>query len=240
MNFVFLAAGKSSRMFKSLNKPKCLLKLGKTTLIEKLILNLKNFKLKKIHVVVGFKSNLIKKSLNKFKFLNFVYNKNYESKEMLYSMMLALKKIDDDIIFSYSDIIYNKNIIKKLMNKKKNMHLPVLNKWQDVWRMRNKKILKDAENLQTDGSNFLIKIGGKIKVIKSVKFQFMGIVFIPRSIRKKIIAIYKSLKNSDKMHVTEFLNILIKKNIKIKCVKYNNHWYEFDDINDYLNYKRNN
>ena len=38
---------------------------------------------------------------------------------MLYSMILALKKIEDDIIFSYSDIIYDANISKKLSNKKK-------------------------------------------------------------------------------------------------------------------------
>ncbi len=239
MNFVFLAAGKSSRMFKSLNKPKCLLKLGKKTLIEKLISNLKNFKLKKIHVVVGFKSNLIKKSLKKLKYLNFIYNKNYSNKEMLYSMILALRKINDDVIFSYSDIVYDKIIIKKLIDKKRHLHLPILAKWQKVWKKREKNILEDAENLQIDHSNNLIDIGGKIKVIKNVKYQFMGIVLIPKSIRKEIINIYESLKNNDKMHVTGFLNYLIKKKIKIKCVKYHNNWYEFDDIRDYLNYKKN-
>ncbi len=238
MNFVFLAAGKSSRMFKNFHKPKCLLKFENITLIERLLFNLKNLKLKKINVVVGFKSNLIKKSLNKFKFLNFIYNKNYANKEMLYSMILALRKIDDDIIFSYSDIIYNKTIIKKLLNKKKFLHLPVLYKWQKVWKKRKKNILKDAENLQIDNQNNLVDIGGKIKIIKNVKYQFMGIVFIPKSVRKKIIKVYESLKNSDKMHVTEFLNYLVKRKIKIKCIKYNKNWYEFDDINDYLNYKK--
>ena len=42
MNLVFLATGKSSRIFKIFKKPKCLLKIGNKTLIEKLISNFKN------------------------------------------------------------------------------------------------------------------------------------------------------------------------------------------------------
>ena len=89
MKCVLLAAGKSSRMFSALKKPKCLLEIENKTLIEKLILNLKGLKIKKIYIVVGFKSHLIKKSLNHLKFINFIHNKNYAKKEMLYSMILT-------------------------------------------------------------------------------------------------------------------------------------------------------
>ena len=37
---------------------------------------------------------------------------------MLHSMYLALKKYDDDILFSYSDIFYEAKIIKKFFFKK--------------------------------------------------------------------------------------------------------------------------
>ncbi len=239
MKCVLLAAGKSSRMFRTLKKPKCLLKIENKTLIEKLILNLRGLKIKKIYIVVGFKSHLIKKSLNHLKFLNFIHNNNYGKKEMLYSMILALKKIDDDIIFSYSDITYDKIIMKKLVNKRNNIYLPILSQWQKVWKKRKKNILGDAEDLKIDKRSNLIHIGGKIKNIKKVKYQFMGIVFIPKKIRKKIIELYETLKNNDKMHLTSFLNFLIKKNINIKCLKYHNNWYEFDDMDDYLNYIKN-
>ena len=38
------------------------------------------------------------------------------------------------------------------------------------------------------------------------------------------------------MHLLKFLNIIVKKSEQIRCIKYKNHWYEFDDMDDYFNY----
>ena len=65
MNIVFLAAGKSSRIYKEVGKPKCLLKINNQSIISNLLKNLKGLKIKKINIVVGFKSNLIKRELKK-------------------------------------------------------------------------------------------------------------------------------------------------------------------------------
>jgi phosphoenolpyruvate phosphomutase len=238
MNIVFLAAGKSSRIFKEVGKPKCLLKINKQSIILNLLKNLNGLKIKKINIVTGFKSNLIKKELYKTKKINFIYNKYYKSREMLYSLILALKKIDDDVIFSYTDIIYDKSIIKKLITKKNDIYLPILKNWKDVWIKRKKKIKLDAEDLQIDKNDNLKTIGKKITNISKVKYQFMGLVMINKENRKKIIQLYNLTKNNKKIHLTQFLNIIIKKKIDIKCLKYFKNWYEFDDINDYLNYKK--
>tara|TARA_B100001989_G_C24507069_1_gene448243 strand:- start:272 stop:994 length:723 start_codon:yes stop_codon:yes gene_type:complete len=238
MNIVFLAAGKSSRIFKEVKKPKCLLKINNQSIISNLIKNLKGLNIKKISVVVGFKSNLIKKELKKFREINFIYNKYYNSREMLYSLILALKKIDDDIIFSYTDVIYERDIIKKLISKKKEIYLPILKNWQKIWIKRKKKIKLDAEDLQIDKNNSLRNIGNKITNISKVKYQFMGILMINRENREKIIGLYNSIKNNKKIHLTQFLNLLIKKKLNVKCLKYEKSWYEFDDMDDYLNYKK--
>ena len=139
MNIVFLAAGKSSRIYNEVGKPKCLLKVNNQSIILNLLKNLKGLNFRKINIVVGFKSNLIKKELNKIKKINFIYNRYYRSREMLYSLILALKKIDDDIIFSYTDIIYDRSIIERLVSKKNNIYLPILKNWKDIWIKRKKK-----------------------------------------------------------------------------------------------------
>ena len=65
----------------------------------------------------------------------------------------------------------------------------------------------------------------------------MGLLFIPNSRRKEIISLYNQIKNKEKMHLTNFLNFIIKNDVKIKCIKYKKNWYEFDDIEDYNNYQ---
>ncbi len=238
MNIVFLAAGKSSRIYKEVGKPKCLLKINNQSIISNLLKNLKGLKIKKINIVTGFKSYLIKKELKKNKKINYIYNKYFNSREMLYSLILALKKIDDDIIFSYTDIIYDRSIIKKLISKKNNIYLPILKNWKNVWIKRKKEIKSDAEDLQIDKNSNLKTIGKKITNISKVKYQFMGLVMINKENKKEIIKLYNSTKNNKKIHLTEFLNLIVKKKMNIKCLKYLKNWYEFDDIDDYLNYKK--
>ena len=36
--------------------------------------------------------------------------------------------------------------------------------------------------------------------------------------------------------MTNFLNVLIKKDVRIKCIPYRGAWYEFDDMEDVQNF----
>ena len=40
------------------------------------------------------------------------------------------------------------------------------------------------------------------------------------------------------MHASNFLSYLLKKNFIINTIVENSKWYEFDDYEDYLNYKK--
>ena len=155
---------------------------------------------------------------------------------MVYSSMLALKKTNTDAIICYSDIIFHKLIFKKLIGSKyKDITIPYITNWKNVWKKRNKNIFEDAETFKIK-RNKLIEIGNKITTqnLKSVKGQFMGIVYLPKEKIGKIINEYKKVSN--KIQYTSFINSLIKMKIPIKIIKHNNYWYEFDDIDDLKNF----
>ena len=40
------------------------------------------------------------------------------------------------------------------------------------------------------------------------------------------------------MHTTSFIDYLVTKKQKIKCIVKNYNWYEFDDIEDLKNFKK--
>jgi len=239
MELVILAAGKGSRIFKSINRNKCLIKLNKKTLIEKIISNAKSLNLfNKIHVVVGYKKQNIINSL-KNEDVNFIYNKDYNKKEMLHSLKLGLKDCNEETIISYSDILYPKEVFKDINKKnKKEYLLPVLKNWKNIWKLRKKEIIDDCETLNYT-QNFLLKdIGEKINSKTQPKGQFMGIFFVPKNkIRRTINLINKNKKNK-KMHTTNFINHLVKQKEKIRCIVKSYKWYEFDDIEDLKNYQK--
>lgn len=239
MKICLLAAGKSSRIYKKIFKPKCLLKIDKQTIIQKLVKNFQNLNVKNISIVVGFKKEKIINNLKKFENIKFIFNKEYNRKDMLSSLVLFLKKNkNDDVIISYTDIIYNQKIIKKLITlKNKNITIPILYNWKKIWNIRKKKIKEDGETLKIDKSGNLKEIGKKIFDENQTKYQFMGIIYIPQKKINYILNIYKNL-DSDRMQTTSFLNHLLEKKIKVSSIKYKDFWFEFDDYEDFKSYKK--
>ena len=101
MQLIILAAGKSKRIYNKIKKNKCLIEVGGISLIEKIINDSAKY-FKKTNIITGFKSILIKNKLENKDNLNFLHNKDYYKTEMLHSLITGLKKINDDVVISYS------------------------------------------------------------------------------------------------------------------------------------------
>ena len=79
---------------------------------------------------------------------------------MLYSFFLGLEKIKDNLIFSYTDIFYDKKIIQRIIYSKRNNNeliIPILKNWEKIWKQRKENYLDDAEDLQLSKKNFFKK-----------------------------------------------------------------------------------
>ena len=89
MKLLLLAAGSGKRIFKKIQKNKCLIKVYDKTLIKNIVHNSNNIKnVKEINCVVGFRKKYILEELKKFN-INFIENKKFKSTDMLYSTYLG-------------------------------------------------------------------------------------------------------------------------------------------------------
>lgn len=229
MQLILLAAGRGSRLPKEFRtKPKCLVKLNSKSILDH---NKKFFqKFTDKITITGYKQNILKKITRKFGFRN-IFNKQYLSTNMVYSLFLARKKIKQDVVIIYGDVIFNPSVYN-LIKSKKNI-IPVKKNWLENWkkRMSIKKILIDAENLKVK-KDILIEIGTKIKN-SYPKYQFMGIVKLNKKSYFKSYNYFKTLRNK-KIDMTNFINLCIKnKIINLKIKKYEDYWFEIDTANDF-------
>tara|TARA_B100001057_G_scaffold500860_1_gene618338 strand:- start:3580 stop:4302 length:723 start_codon:yes stop_codon:yes gene_type:complete len=230
MQLIVLSAGRGSRLPKKFrNRPKCLVKLNSKPL---LLYNENFFKHFEDKIIVtGFKQKYLKKISEKIGFTN-VFNKKYSSTNMVYSLFLTKKKIKDDVVIVYGDIIFNDSVYE-LLKPKKNI-IPVNINWYKNWkkRMSMNNIFKDAENIVVKENN-LLEIGTKINKNKIPKYQFMGIVKLRKQTFLKCYDFFKKLNNK-KVDMTSFLNLCISNKImSLKVQKYKNYWYEIDSASDH-------
>ncbi len=232
---VILCAGRGRRF--NLKTPKCLLKIRNKALIEYCLKNFEKNKIKKNNIILatGYKENLIKDKIG-LKY-NFKKNKRYLTTNMVYTFFNAIKNIDDnqDVIISYSDIIYDDQDLKNLIKSKKDITTIVDFNWKKTWKKKG-KLLEDSETLKIKNKK-IIFIGKKTRNIKDIDGRFIGITKLSSHILKKLKIIYKihlkkSPKKFEKIDMTNFFNFLIQKKFSIFFTKSKNQWYEFDDQDD--------
>ena len=234
LNVVILAAGRGLRLNKLTQyKPKTLVKLNGKSIFDHLLDNFKYFELKKITSVLGYKKNFFRK----YK-INKIINKDWKKTNMVYSLFKAKNILEkSDSIICYSDIIFDKKIIKLLLkNTKQDISLPYNANWKKSWKDRYSKPLEDLETFKINKNNILMEIGCKPKKYSDIDGQYMGIFKIKKKAAKKMYTFYKSIRRNIriKLSMTEFLNLLVNKKIlKISVLKSKFEWHEIDTLKDF-------
>ena len=240
MKAVILCAGSGKRT--GLKYPKCLYKFkNQKSILEKNIrlLKKKKFKNSDIFIVTGFKSTLIK-NITKNKY-NYVYNKNYKTTNMVYSLNLYLKKNfkSSDILIIYSDIIFDEKCLSLIIKSKEKISTLVDNNWLKKWKLK-KNYQNDFEELLIE-NNEIVKLGKKTNNLENITGRFVGITKLTQSVLKDFNnskLLDKILLKNKKIDFTNFLMILIQMKYSVHSILKNLKWAEFDTLDDFKKFKK--
>ena len=130
MHLIILAAGRGSRLPKKFrSKPKCLSIVNNKSILNHNINFFKKFKKKTI--VSGYKSNLLI-NFSKENGFKLIVNREYRKTNMVHSLFLASKYINEDVVVCYGDIIFSSSIYKYLLES--NNLMPVNLNWFKTWK----------------------------------------------------------------------------------------------------------
>ncbi len=160
--------------------PKCLIKIGGKTIIERQIDILREEGVNDIYVVVGYMANkVIKKVGNK---ANFIFNEEYASTDNIYSLYLAKNFVKgSEFILLNGDAVFDKNIIRELLKRKGKDIAPIDSQYYDLEELKVK--IKDetiAEILPKNASRE-ISNGSTIGIFK---FSSLGSKLLFEEIKK--------------------------------------------------------
>ena len=237
MRAIILAAGEGKRLRPyTKNLPKSLVKIGDFTMLE---YQLDLFKKNNIEciVVAGYLHEKIEKITK-----NVIINENYASTNMLYTLFKAEHFFDDDLIISYGDIVYTEKTLKLLINDKNKISITIDKNWKKYWSKRYSNPLDDLETLVKE-DNLLIEIGNKPLNYDKIQGQYMGLIKISKSKLNEVVSIYRECKKSSKIktkdyknaYLTDFIQELIDRSIKVNTVEIEDPWVEIDSTDDFKN-----
>ena len=240
MQALMLAAGMGKRLGRyTKNATKCMVPVNGKTLIEYAIEALVKNNIKKMIIVVGYKSdvliNFINSKFNKDNLngmeIEFIENKVYDKTNNIYSLYMAKEKLcNDDTILLESDLIFKPEIISKLIESK-DENLAVVSPFES-W-MDGTCTLLDEHNCITgilDKSHFnWQETKDYFKTVNIYKFskEFSKEYYVP------FLEAYQKAfgKNEYYEQVLKVLSFLSASTLKGLVVS-GEDWYEIDDPAD--------
>jgi len=185
--------------------------------------------------------------------IRLIVNEQYEDTYILESIMKGLGEIENgkDILLVYSDIYFDSDVITKMIQKKSDFVIAVgpIRREKSGYKSLDlvsteKEPIKSDRFLSTDRKNHVRKIGTKLP-LKDAFYEFIGIAYLNSGIVKIFKEIYEDCKNKytgkpfhesytfEKASLTDFLQELVDRGIKIDTLEEKTGWMEIYSFEDY-------
>jgi len=239
-NVLILAAGYGSRLGSKYNfLPKCLLKIGKISLIQRVILNLIKLNFKEVTIATGYKSKSIKmelKNYHKKLKINYIHNKKYRTSGHGYTIYKCLDKklVTKDLMIIHGDIFFDLSIFDMCHSKiDKNLLLVdkkfKISTFDEMVITANYKKVKSIEKYHRN--------------LKNIKGEVVGINLWNKKFLRQYINFSKVLfkKEGIQFNWEQILNRMLYKDKKL-LINYkdigNKEWININYPNDYIYAKK--
>lgn len=229
------------------DRPLVMLDLHGKSLLQRNIELLNSLGLQDIYVIVG--PNAEKIDVEGIKLIK---KEDYEKTYLLSSIMSAKEHMDGKILVIFSDILFEKEIVEKLLKNDNDIVLVIDRDYKTATRRKKTKDLVVAKynpiigerSMSLMKNNPILKIGLNIPKDKA-NYEFIGmILFSKKGIQilkeeyKKIKEVYKTkpfyeAESINKAGLTDMIQYLIDKGYKISSVEVNTGWMEINNFEDY-------
>lgn len=244
MKAIILAAGQGTRLKKyTENLPKGMLSFMGKTIIERQIEMYRSCGISDIIVVRGFAAEKIQ-----YEGIRYYNNVDYANTNMVESFLAAKSEFDDDIIVSYSDILFEKTMLKRMMEAEANFVVAVDDNWKAYWEKRYGKVDFDTESLALDENDNIVELGLENPKLEDIDARYVGLLKFSQSGLRCIEEIMddaylhfedkpwkQSGKTVRKAYMTDLLEAIIESGHPVKAERFCNGWIEFDTNEDYEN-----
>lgn len=242
MKAIILAAGQGTRLKKyTENLPKGMLSFAGKTIIERQIEIYRRNGIQDIIIVRGYEADKIT-----YEDVKYYTNAEYNSTNMVESLLTARSELDDDTIVSYSDILFSDAMLKGMMNAKENFVVAVDKTWQEYWTMRYGRADFDTESLELNNAGNIVSLGLPDVSPDKIDARYVGILKFSKEGLAAILEIMnqnyeeylnKPWKQSGKTirqaYMTDLLQAVIEAGKDVKAQIFYHGWIEFDTNEDY-------
>lgn len=242
MKAIILAAGQGTRLKKyTQDLPKGMLEFMGKTIIQRQIELYRKCGIQDIIVVRGFAGNKIT-----YDGVKYYTNEDYVNTNMVESLLTAKEEFTDDVILSYSDILFSEEMLRSMIATSGDFLVAVDKDWKEYWQARYGKVDFDTESLAINAEGNITSLGLENPPLEEIDARYIGLLKFSRCGLKVIQSIMEKAHTLDadtpwqqsgkpvkKAYMTDLLQAIIEAAEKVQAVPFHHGWVEFDTNEDY-------
>ena len=253
MKAIIVAAGFEKQLLPLIKeKPKCLLDIKGKTILERQVEMLRAFGVQDIVVVRGYQKEQIR-----LPGIRYYDNDDYEETGELYSLFCAEEEMDGPFLFLYSDILFERSILEKLLSSPHDISLVVDRAWPEnsAAHPPHPVDLVITRNPPTPGRRFfslsegeepdhVLKIGQHLdprqahgEFVGLARFSTSGADLLRRAYRESSAAAgmkrFHEAGSIRRAAFTDLVQEMIHRGQPVACLDIYKGWIEVDTFEDY-------
>lgn len=228
MKAIVLAAGRGSRLGQSTSdRPKCLVRIGPRTLLERQVSALRAAGATEVGVVTGWCADAVRSTG-----LPTFHNPDWADTTMVSSLAAAREwLVAGPVLVSYGDIVYSAATARRLARATGPLAIAYDPDWETLWRSRFASPLDDAETFRLDDTGHLVDIGGRPENFAQVRGQYLGLLRWTPVAWSTVAALLDAEPDTD-LDMTALLRRLVRGGLRVRAVPVDGPWCEFDHPTD--------
>ena len=239
MKVIIIAAGTGARLGKEVSKlPKALLEVNGQTILSRQISILKKIGIEEVVVITG-------PYAEKFPSIdvNYVNDAKHNEHDILGSLLVAKDYIQGNIVITYSDILFDENVLRQIIQQKCDIGIAVDMDWKQAYEERTLHPLTEAENVLLDDNKNVLKTQKNIRSNTDMVGEFLGIIKLSSHGAKILTDKFEYLLANHtgtfhnaislkKAYIIDLIQELVNSKIVVAPILISGKWCEIDTIQD--------
>jgi choline kinase len=225
---LLLAAGTGSRLYPlTRNSPKCLTMVNEKSILERLVMGLKQQGFKRLVIVTGYQGNCIREFLgveSEDIVIEYIYSPLYKTTNNIYSLWMAREIIHEPFMLIESDIVFDESLLNDMCYPNR-IAVAHMQSWMN------------GTTVTVDQTQFVKKFQkGTTQVYDDIRYKTVNIYSFSLSSWYAIVERldqYVSFGRVNNYYETVFAEMVSDGSLCFQVVSFDNKpWYEIDTIAD--------
>ncbi len=243
MKPIIIGAGRGRRLKHLTDEiPKTMVPIVGRPMIESILdaLAAGGFARDEVVFICGYRAEVIRAAYPGFRY---VLNAEWESNNILASLLCAREHLGGGFVSSYSDIVYRPEAIEKVMASPHDITLVCDTDWRRRYVGRSEHPESDAEKLRADGER-VVEISRRI-ASEQASGEFIGVMKLSAAGARRFVAAYDEAERTHgaadefregrsfkKAYLIDLLQRMLEAGEPIHCVRTHGGYMEIDTTED--------